>query len=152
VTIGGAVVRRLLQESEAHVVNLDKIGYASDFTSIEVVLAELGPQAFDATGQARHTLLRVDLSDAEATADAVRQADPDLVMLFFESWNQRRFDEAVGAPVTFSQDNHSCSSCGVLRGLHEQLEPEPQGKLVRCTAGAIFDVAVDLRRSSATFG
>jgi dTDP-4-dehydrorhamnose 3,5-epimerase len=117
-----------------------------------VVLAELGPQAFDATGQARHTLLRVDLSDAEATADAVRQADPDLVMLFFESWNQRRFDEAVGAPVTFSQDNHSCSSCGVLRGLHEQLEPEPQGKLVRCTAGAIFDVAVDLRRSSATFG
>jgi dTDP-4-dehydrorhamnose 3,5-epimerase len=71
---------------------------------------------------------------------------------FYESWNQRRFDEAVGAPTSFVQDNHSRSSRGVLRGLHYQLEPEPQGKLVRCTAGAIFDVAVDLRRSSATFG
>ena len=71
---------------------------------------------------------------------------------FFESWNQRRFDEAVGSPTSFCQDNHSRSSRGVLRGLHYQLEPEPQGKLVRCTAGAIFDVAVDLRRSSATFG
>ena len=71
---------------------------------------------------------------------------------FFKSWNQRRFDEAVGAPVSFSQDNHSCSSCGVLRGLHYQLEPEPLGKLVRCPVGAIFDVAVDLRRNSATFG
>jgi dTDP-4-dehydrorhamnose 3,5-epimerase len=71
---------------------------------------------------------------------------------FFESWNQRRFDGAAGTPTTFCQDNHSRSSRGVLRGHHYQLEPEPQGKLVRCTAGAIFDVAVDLRRSSATFG
>jgi dTDP-4-dehydrorhamnose 3,5-epimerase len=71
---------------------------------------------------------------------------------FFESWNQRRFDDAVGSPISFVQDNHSRSSRGVLRGLHYQLQPEPQGKLVRCTAGAIFDVAVDLRRSSATFG
>jgi dTDP-4-dehydrorhamnose 3,5-epimerase len=71
---------------------------------------------------------------------------------FFESWNQRRFDEAVGTPTIFCQDNQSRSSKGVLRGLHYQLEPEPQGKLVRCTVGAIFDVAVDLRRSSPTFG
>ena len=71
---------------------------------------------------------------------------------FFESWNQRRFDQAVGAEVTFVQDNHSRSSRGVLRGLHDQLEPEPQGKLVRCPVGAVWDVAVDLRRSSATFG
>ena len=71
---------------------------------------------------------------------------------FFESWNQRRFDEAVGAATCFSQDNHSRSSRGVLRGLHYQLEPEPQGKLVRCPVGAVFDVAVDLRRSSPTFG
>jgi len=71
---------------------------------------------------------------------------------FFESWNQRRFDNALGSSIGFVQDNHSRSSRGVLRGLHYQLEPEPQGKLVRCTAGAIFDVAVDLRRSSATFG
>jgi dTDP-4-dehydrorhamnose 3,5-epimerase len=71
---------------------------------------------------------------------------------FYESWNQRRFDEAVGAPTSFAQDNHSRSSRGVLRGLHYQLEPEPQGKLVRCPLGAVFDVAVDLRRGSATFG
>lgn len=71
---------------------------------------------------------------------------------FYESWNQRRFDQAVGQPISFSQDNHSRSSRGVLRGLHYQLEPEPQGKLVRCPVGAILDVAVDLRRSSPTFG
>jgi len=71
---------------------------------------------------------------------------------FYESWNQRRFDQVVGQPIAFSQDNHSRSSRGVLRGLHYQLEPEPQGKLVRCPVGAIFDVAVDLRRSSPTFG
>jgi len=71
---------------------------------------------------------------------------------FYESWNQHRFDQAVGIPTSFSQDNHSRSSRGVLRGLHYQLEPEPQGKLVRCPLGAIFDVAVDLRRSSPTFG
>jgi dTDP-4-dehydrorhamnose 3,5-epimerase len=71
---------------------------------------------------------------------------------FYESWNQRRFDEAVGASACFVQDNHSRSSRGVLRGLHYQLEPEPQGKLVRCPVGEIFDVAVDVRRSSATFG
>ncbi|MCP9835631.1 MULTISPECIES: dTDP-4-dehydrorhamnose 3,5-epimerase [unclassified Cyanobium] len=75
---------------------------------------------------------------------------------FFESWNQRRFAEALGvapeqAPLFF-QDNHSRSVRGVLRGLHYQLEPEPQGKLVRCVAGEIYDVAVDLRRSSPTYG
>jgi len=71
---------------------------------------------------------------------------------FFESWNQRKFDDAVGKAVLFSQDNHSRSIRGVLRGLHYQLAPEPQGKLVRATAGAIFDVAVDIRRGSPTFG
>ena len=71
---------------------------------------------------------------------------------FFESWNQRKFDDAVGESVVFSQDNHSRSIQGVLRGLHYQLAPEPQAKLVRTSAGAIFDVAVDLRQSSSTFG
>lgn len=75
---------------------------------------------------------------------------------FFESWNQRSFAEALGLPIeqtpVFFQDNHSRSSRGVLRGLHYQLEPEPQGKLVRCPSGEIFDVAVDLRQGSATFG
>ena len=69
---------------------------------------------------------------------------------FFESWNQRTF-EALAGPVAFVQDNHSRSAQGVLRGLHYQLPPQPQGKLVRCVVGEIFDVAVDLRRSSPTF-
>lgn len=71
---------------------------------------------------------------------------------FFESWNQRKFDDAVGETVHFSQDNHSRSIQGVLRGLHYQLAPEPQAKLVRASVGAIFDVAVDIRQSSPTFG
>ena len=71
---------------------------------------------------------------------------------FLESWNQRNFDEAAGEAVTFSQDNHSRSMQGVLRGLHYQLAPEPQAKLVRASVGSIFDVAVDIRCSSPTFG
>jgi len=75
---------------------------------------------------------------------------------FLESWNRRRFAEALGIPEgevpRFDQDNQSRSSRGVLRGLHYQVAPEPQAKLVRCVAGEIFDVAVDLRRDSASFG
>ena len=71
---------------------------------------------------------------------------------FMESFNQKVFDEAVGGHVAFVQDNHSRSRRGVLRGLHYQLPPHAQGKLVRVTQGAVFDVAVDLRRASATFG
>lgn len=70
---------------------------------------------------------------------------------FFESFNQRAFEEVVGRPVQFVQDNHSRSAKGVLRGLHYQIK-QAQGKLVRVTAGEVFDVAVDLRKSSATFG
>ena len=94
---------------------------------------------------------------------AVPLAIPDVVLIeptvfrddrgyFFESFNQRVFEEAVGQRVAFVQDNHSLSARGVLRGLHYQLPPHAQGKLVRVTAGAAFDVAVDIRRSSATFG
>jgi dTDP-4-dehydrorhamnose 3,5-epimerase len=71
---------------------------------------------------------------------------------FFESWNQHTFDAAVGEAVVFSQDNHSRSVQGVLRGLHYQLAPGPQAKLVRASVGEIFDVAVDIRQGSATFG
>jgi dTDP-4-dehydrorhamnose 3,5-epimerase len=71
---------------------------------------------------------------------------------FMESFNQKVFDDAVGYPVTFVQDNHSRSAKGVLRGLHYQLPPHAQGKLVRVVAGAVFDVAVDMRRSSPNFG
>lgn len=71
---------------------------------------------------------------------------------FFESFNARAFAEHVAPDVHFVQDNHSRSEHGVLRGLHYQLPPEPQGKLVRCVLGEVFDVAVDIRRSSPTFG
>ena len=71
---------------------------------------------------------------------------------FYESWNQSLFNKAVGEEIKFLQDNHSISNIGVLRGLHYQIEPKPQGKLVRCVSGSVFDVAVDIRKSSATFG
>ena len=79
---------------------------------------------------------------------------------FYESWNERRFrNELIEAGLSvaeaeslqFRQDNHSRSSRGVLRGLHFQLPPVPQGKLVRCSVGVVFDVAVDLRRGSPTY-
>lgn len=70
---------------------------------------------------------------------------------FFESFNHARFEEAVGRPVRFVQDNHSKSIKGVLRGLHYQVQ-QAQGKLVRVVQGEVFDVAVDIRRSSPTFG
>lgn len=89
-------------------------------------------------------------------------AIPDVVMIeprvfgddrgfFFESFNQKQFEQAIGRPVTFVQDNHSRSARNVLRGLHYQIK-QPQGKLVRVVAGEVFDVAVDLRKSSPTFG
>ena len=71
---------------------------------------------------------------------------------FLESYNQKVFDDALGHEVNFVQDNHSRSAKGVLRGLHYQLPPHTQGKLVRVTQGSVFDVAVDMRRSSPSFG
>ena len=93
---------------------------------------------------------------------ATRLAIPDVLLLepqvfgdargfFFESFNQAQFDQAVGRPVAFVQDNHSRAARHVLRGLHYQIR-QPQGKLVRVVQGSVFDVAVDLRRGSATFG
>lgn len=70
---------------------------------------------------------------------------------FYESFNHEKFEAAIGRKVNFVQDNHSKSVQGVLRGLHYQIQ-HPQGKLVRCTRGEVFDVAVDLRKSSLTFG
>jgi dTDP-4-dehydrorhamnose 3,5-epimerase len=93
---------------------------------------------------------------------AIPQSIPEVVLFepkvfgddrgfFFESFNQRQFEAAVGRPVTFVQDNHSRSSRHVLRGLHYQIQ-QAQGKLVRVVQGEVFDVAVDIRRSSPTFG
>ena len=89
-------------------------------------------------------------------------AIPDVVLIepkvfgdergfFFESFNQAQFEEAIGKPMQFVQDNHSRSAKSVLRGLHYQIQ-QPQGKLVRVVQGEVFDVAVDLRKSSKTFG
>jgi len=91
-----------------------------------------------------------------------KTAIPDVLMIeptvygddrgfFFESFNQAKFDDAVGQKVNFVQDNHSKSVKNVLRGLHYQIK-QPQGKLVRVVQGEVFDVAVDLRKSSPTFG
>ena len=93
---------------------------------------------------------------------AIRLAIPDVVLIepkvfgdargfFYESFNQRAFNQATGTDYQFVQDNHSRSSKGVLRGLHYQIH-HPQGKLVRVVQGAVFDVAVDIRKSSPTFG
>ena len=93
---------------------------------------------------------------------ATRLAIPDVVLIepkvfgdargfFFESFNQKAFNEATGTQHEFVQDNHSRSAKGVLRGLHYQIK-QPQGKLVRVLEGEIFDVAVDLRKKSPTFG
>jgi len=71
---------------------------------------------------------------------------------FFESFNHKAFEDVVGYRVNFVQDNHSKSSKGVLRGLHYQRSPHAQGKLVRCVQGEVYDVAVDIRESSPTFG
>ena len=90
-------------------------------------------------------------------------AIPDVILLeprvfgdergfFFESFNQRVFEDAIGHAVQFVQDNHSKSEQGVLRGLHYQLPPKAQGKLVRVVQGEVFDVAVDIRKDSPTFG
>jgi dTDP-4-dehydrorhamnose 3,5-epimerase len=89
-------------------------------------------------------------------------AIPDVVLLeprvfgddrgfFFESFNQWQFNEAIGQTVAFVQDNHSRSAKNVLRGLHYQIQ-QPQGKLVRVVMGEVFDVAVDIRKSSPSFG
>src|SRR5918993_310214 len=89
-------------------------------------------------------------------------AIPDVVLIepqvfsddrgfFFESFNRKTFEKAIGREVTFVQDNHSKSVRNVLRGLHYQIK-QPQGKLVRVVAGEVFDVAVDIRKGSPTFG
>lgn len=94
---------------------------------------------------------------------ATRLSIPDVILFtpkvfgdergfFFESFNQQVFEELTGLKRSFVQDNHSKSQKGVLRGLHYQLSPKAQGKLVRVVQGEVFDVAVDIRKSSPTFG
>ena len=121
--IGGAMVRRLLGDSEAVVFNLDKIGYASDLSSIEQLQAALGAQALTPQGQPRHTLLQVDLADAEATAAAVQAADPDLVLhLAAES----HVDRSIEGPAAFLESNvtGTFNLLQAVRGHWERLPEE----------------------------
>ncbi|KZR70238.1 dTDP-glucose 4,6-dehydratase 2 [Prochlorococcus marinus str. MIT 1313] len=118
--IGGALVRRLLRDSRVTVFNLDKIGYASDLSGIEQQLQELGSKA-----ESRHHLLSVDLADAEATAAAVKQVDPDLVVhLAAES----HVDRSIDGPEVFLSSNVSgtFSLLQAVRGHWEQLPKERQ--------------------------
>ena len=71
---------------------------------------------------------------------------------FYESWNSRKFNEATGKEIIFVQDNHSVSKAGVIRGLHYQIPPSAQSKLVRVLSGSVLDVAVDIRSGSKTYG
>jgi dTDP-4-dehydrorhamnose 3,5-epimerase len=94
------------------------------------------------------TIRQTDIKDVLVVEPKVYRDDRGF---FFESFNQRAFCQAIRRTVSFVQDNHSLSAKHVLRGLHYQIQ-QPQGKLVRVIAGAVFDVAVDLRRTSSTFG
>jgi dTDP-4-dehydrorhamnose 3,5-epimerase len=103
-------------------------------------------------GNPKGSLMRVEKTAIEGVLLLTPRVFEDQRGFFLESWNQRALDEAVGECVTFVQDNRSRSARGVLRGLHYQTEPHPQGKLVSVLSGAIFDVVVDLRRASPSFG
>ena len=117
--IGGAVVRRLLSESEAVVFNLDKMGYASDLTSINLVVEAIGPQAAN-----RHQLLEVDLRDAEAVARSVKEADPDLVMhLAAES----HVDRSISGPGVFIESNVT-GTYNLLQAVRKHYEGLPESR------------------------
>ena len=117
--IGGAVVRRLLADTNTQVFNLDKCGYASDLTSIGLVLKTLGPEA-----ERRHQLLRVDLADAEATAEAVRQSDPDLVLhLAAES----HVDRSIAGPGAFISSNVN-GTFHLLQAVRSHWESLPESR------------------------
>ena len=120
--IGGALVRRLLRGTSATVFNLDKLGYASDLTSIEGTLAELG-----AAAQGRHQLLRVDLAHAEATAAAVRQADPDLV---FHLAAESHVDRSISGPGAFIESNVQ-GTFHLLQAVRAHWEQLPQDRQER---------------------
>ena len=94
-------------------------------------------------------IIRTDIADVLIIEPKVFGDDRGF---FYESFNQKAFNEAVGQEISFVQDNHSKSAKNVLRGLHYQLPPKAQGKLVRVVQGEVFDVAVDIRKGSKTYG
>ncbi len=117
--IGGAVIRRLLKDSEALVFNLDKIGYASDLTGVDSVLLDLGPNAVD-----RHQLLKADLASSKQTFDAVKNADPDLVLhLAAES----HVDRSIDAPEMFLKSNVT-GTFNLLQAVQSHWELLPQSR------------------------
>ena len=122
--IGGAMVRRLLAQSNALVFSLDKLGYASDLTSIELQLAALGPNASTPAGECRHQLLRVDLANAEATAAALRAADPDLVLHLAAESHVDRSIEGPGAFV----DSNITGTFNLLQAVRAHWEQLPSDR------------------------
>jgi len=120
--IGSNFVIDWLDQHDERVINVDKLTYAGNLNN---------------------------LSSVESNASHVFEDERGF---FFKSFNHKKFEEAIGHKVTFVQDNHSKSVKGVLRGLHYQLPPHAQGKLVRVAQDEVFDVAVDIRKSSPTFG
>jgi dTDP-glucose 4,6-dehydratase len=125
--IGGAVVRRLLRDTTAMVCNLDKLGYASDLTSIEQTLAELGARARNPEGECRHQLLQVDLAHLEATEAAIETADPDLVLhLAAES----HVDRSIAGPGAFISSNVS-GTFNLLQAVRAHWEGLPQERRER---------------------
>ena len=138
--IGGAVVRRLLRDSDATVFNLDKMGYASDLTSIQEVLAELGE-----VDGIRHRLQRVDLKDSQAVDAAVREADPDLVMHLAAESHVDRSISGPGEfiPATSPAPTTCCRQSGPLRGLSGK-RPTPgctTSAPTRCSGHSALKVA-----------
>jgi dTDP-glucose 4,6-dehydratase len=148
--IGGAVVRKLLRDSDAQVFNLDKLGYASDLSGIEASLQQLGSAA-ETAGGPRHTLLQVDLVDGNATAEAVRRADPDLVLhLAAES----HVDRSIDGPGAFIDSNvtGTFQLLQAVRAHHEQLPEErrAQFRFHHISTDEVFGSLGDTGRFSET--
>lgn len=147
--IGSNFVLDWIAQSNEPVINLDKLTYAGNIENLQSL-----------NGDRRHVFVQGNIGDS--ALKVIPTAIPDVLIIepkvfgdergfFFESFNRRQFTDLIGRDVDFVQDNHSRSAKNVLRGLHYQIQ-QPQGKLVRVVQGAVFDVAVDIRRSSPTFG
>lgn len=174
--VGSNFVLDWLAQSDETIVNLDKITYAGNLENLssldgdsrhQFVQGDIADSALVSRLFSKYLPRAILNFAAESHVDRSISGPESFIQtniigtftlleaargFFFESFNHKKFDEAIGRKVEFVQDNHSKSSKGVLRGLHYQLPPYAQGKLVRVVQGEVFDVAVDIRKSSPTFG